>query len=321
MVSNPTAVPPIAAASCGRCGRSLRQRDGSCAACDARVLSPQSATAKPGEIEALRNAVRASTGHRVLAALIDLAPALGIAVAVYLTPTASIPRSVMVALAAALLLLYVAAQCADHALTGRTLGKRLLHVRTVSSITGTPRLTFSPRALFAANLAAGPDPLGITYTPLVAFPLPRPSEREALTAARNQVGRTAFVLTFESGLEFYIDREAIIGRGPAQRHATTATARPLVLADLSRTVSNSHVRVIPAEAALLVTDLGSLRGTEVRHPDGSHTTLAPGTPVAVTSGSSIRLGQRVAKVMQAATVAASPVGPNQRPAGGDHRGE
>ena len=100
------------------------------------------------------------------------------------------------------------------------------------------------------------------------------------------------LLVLDGGAIFQLDTDYIIGREPTLDAAVAAgKARPLRIADSSGTLSRVHAKVELDGWRVLVSDLGSANGTEIRHPGGAAgQQLTPRVPVRLVPGTYVDLG-------------------------------
>ncbi|GIG25689.1 FHA domain-containing protein [Cellulomonas denverensis] len=180
----------------------------------------------------------------------------------------------------------------DLTRTGRTLGQRLLGLRTVDTGTALP-----PRRGMqhwaTVDLRAGADPLA-----LVPLAVPRlPGGLDPWSPRRAESAASVAVLV-DDGTVLAIAGSTILGRSP--QDPVHAVAR---VTDLSRTLSRNHVLLEPEEAGVRVTDLGSANGTAVAEPGAAFRPLDPHQGVLVPLGARIAIGERVLLLADPAAVA------------------
>jgi hypothetical protein len=82
----------------------------------------------------------------------------------------------------------------------------------------------------------------------------------------------------------------LVGRNPQQDDGPAATL--LRIADETRSVSKTHLELVPGPGGLRVTDLGSTNGSAVIAPDGTVRELSAGSPATVTAGWVVQAGAR-----------------------------
>ncbi|MGW8482232.1 RDD family protein [Microbacterium sp. NPDC055903] len=145
-----------------------------------------------------------------------------------------------------------------------------------------PQPTPAPAAVQPAPPAAQPASPASAGQP----PLTRAAARQAAPAAR-------FGLRLDNGDSILISEPVVLGRNPDAAEG----ARPIALADDSRSLSKTHLLVRPAAGGLEVVDCRSTNGSGLIR-DGVEYALAAGTPVLTTDGDTIRIGDRTAAVVR-----------------------
>ncbi|MBO0981412.1 RDD family protein [Microbacterium sp. SD291] len=129
-----------------------------------------------------------------------------------------------------------------------------------------------------------------------AAPAQQPAPVPQPAAASQPVPQVRFGLRFDTGESILITEPVLLGRNPsATEHPG---ARPIALADDSRSLSKTHMLVRPIEGGLEVVDCRSTNGSGLIRA-GAEYALPAGTPVPTTDGDMIRLGDRVAAVVRA----------------------
>lgn len=120
-------------------------------------------------------------------------------------------------------------------------------------------------------------------TPQVSAPqqaTPRPSFASAPTLA----------IIVDDGQRIEVNAQIVLGRAPEQ---TPADAQAIAIADSTRSLSRTHLRVAPADGeALWIEDTFSANGTRLQAPDGSTQPLPRGQRVKVPVGTVLLLGER-----------------------------
>ena len=139
--------------------------------------------------------------------------------------------------------------------------------------------------------APAPQPASDPQPALPQEPAPAPAPQPArapLPAAR-------FGLRLDTGESILISAPVLLGRNPdATEHPG---ARPIALADDSRSLSKTHLLVRPVDGGLEIVDCRSTNGSGLIR-DGAEYGVTAGTPVVTTDGDMIRLGDRVAAVVR-----------------------
>lgn len=178
--------------------------------------------------------------------------------------------------------------------TGRTLGTTTVDARIVRRTTGAAAGGSALWALASGKLAMcdlrrGRDPFAPAIAPF-RFP-------EAAPAAPGPHRRgTVPALLLDSGERLPLDTALILGRAPSA--PADAPAEVYRWADMSRTLSKSHVRLEWDGRQVWVIDLGSTNGTFVRG-DGSSTPLLPHQRTPVPTGVVLEIGDRTLTVRDA----------------------
>ena len=109
---------------------------------------------------------------------------------------------------------------------------------------------------------------------------PRPSFASAPTLA----------IIVDDGQRIEVNAQIVLGRAPEQ---TPADAQAIAIADSTRSLSRTHLRVAPADGeALWIEDTFSANGTRLQAPDGSTQPLPRGQRVKVPVGTLLLLGER-----------------------------
>ena len=315
----------VGAASCARCGTGLGRSAALCPSCGSLLLPAASGRVLGTSTPLLAGVARASRVRRLLALALDVVPlAGGVAAAVVLGVRGAYAD---LALSVLLTLAYAALELALLAVRGRSLGRLVLGLRTVDDLTaqppsvvrlagrvsgrGGPRtvtarlaggrdpLQLAPAALLGTDLAEGPAPEAAVFAPTGAAEVGRPTPSEAVT------------LVFDSGRRQVVRSTLLVGRSPentpdlSRRDPRRPGAdHPLLgLADLSRTLSKTHVLLEWSGSALFVTDLQSANGTVLVSPAGDRRPLAPGVPGAAAIGWTVECGARSFAVHAAAVEA------------------
>ena len=98
------------------------------------------------------------------------------------------------------------------------------------------------------------------------------------------------VVEVDPGRRVTVASRMLVGRNPQQDAG--APAMPLRLEDTTRSVSKTHLELLPESDGLRVTDLGSTNGSAVIAPDGTVHELVAGTPARVTAGWTVQAGAR-----------------------------
>lgn len=94
----------------------------------------------------------------------------------------------------------------------------------------------------------------------------------------------------DDGQRIEVNAQIVLGRAPEQ---TPADAQAVAIADSTRSLSRTHLRVAPSDGeALWIEDTFSANGTRLQAPDGSTQPLPRGQRVKVPVGTVLLLGER-----------------------------
>lgn len=218
---------------------------------------------------------------------LDAAAVLVPAGAGYLVGSASdVAPALLAALGGGLVLLLIVL---DLLRTGRTIGQRILGVRTVDAATGLPAPLAGLGSTRTVDIRQGHDPVRIL--PRAGEIAPNQGDQWRLTASRAL--NAPIILTLDNGMAFSLVGPTVIGRNPSQLEGSSHL---LQLPDLTRTVSKSHALLEPQGGMLWVTDLGSMNGTAVAEDGGELEPLTPHVRTVVRLGATIEFGDRIAGV-------------------------
>jgi hypothetical protein len=200
---------------------------------------------------------------------------------------AGFPAVGAVLIAAAVLLLGVAVWLLGR--TGRTLGAATVDIRLVRRTTGAAAGRGALLAVIAGGVGAydlrrGRDP----FDPAIAaFAFPDAAAGAVASRPRRGIAPT---LTLDSGERLSLDSALVLGRDPVA--PPDAPAQVYRWADMSRTLSKSHVRFEWDGRQVWVTDLGSTNGTLVRGA-GAPTPLLAHQRTPVPGSVTLEIGDRV----------------------------
>jgi uncharacterized RDD family membrane protein YckC len=117
-----------------------------------------------------------------------------------------------------------------------------------------------------------------------------PAVEQSVTPASGNFG-----LRFDSGESIPVSEPVLLGRNPDS--AEHPGARAIALADDSRSLSKTHMRVTPIDGGLEIVDCRSTNGSGLIR-GGTEYAVTAGVPVATTEGDTIRLGDRTAAVVR-----------------------
>lgn len=179
--------------------------------------------------------------------------------------------------------------------TGRTLGAstvdaRMVHRKTGAAAGGSALWALASGKLAMFDLRRGRDPFAPAIAPF-RFPDTVPA-----APARSRRG-TVPTLLLDSGERLTLDTALILGRAPSA--PADAPAEVYRWADMSRTLSKSHVRLEWDGRQVWVIDLGSTNGVFVRG-DGAATPFLPHQRTPVPTGVVLEIGDRTLTIRDAA---------------------
>lgn len=236
---------------------------------------------------------RARGGQIVGAVALDVIMPVALLAAGIIVIVAGQPALGWVFVLAALALLAVAVWLLGR--TGRTVGVATVDARIVRRTTGAAAGAGALWALASGKLAMfdvrrGRDP----FAPAIAaFQFP-----EAVAPAPSRARRGMVpTLLLDSGERLTLDTALVLGRDPSA--PADAPAEVYRWADMSRTLSKSHVRLEWDGRQMWVTDLGSTNGTFVRGA-GASTPLLPHQRTPVPTDVVLEIGDRTLTVRDAA---------------------
>jgi hypothetical protein len=280
----------VGAANCGRCGAPIERRGPTCTTCGVTLLTVAPGTALGTYSGLLGGVAPAVPLRRRLAALIDgLLLVVPLVVGVALLASGDAPAAGLlvlvttIAIAVVQLLLLVA--------RGRSLGRRLLGLRTVDDLTALP-VTEAPalaglmtigsaRGAVTADLRRGRDPLASGVAALEPEALgaemtqSRGRRRAQPAVAARATTRTAtVVLALDSGVRLEVSGTLLIGRAPLNPEGSDHPV--YAWADLNRSLAKTHALLEWTGDVLWVTDLQSATGTRLVGPDERIQPLLPG---------------------------------------------
>ncbi|REJ06918.1 FHA domain-containing protein [Microbacterium bovistercoris] len=104
------------------------------------------------------------------------------------------------------------------------------------------------------------------------------------------------MLVLDTGERIEVRATVLIGRSPKPADGE-GSVQLVPLADDSRSVSKTHLAIMPTRRGLLAVDRGSTNGSAVLR-GGVETALAPGQPQPLTTGDGVRFGDRMLRVEQ-----------------------
>ena len=286
----------VGLALCGRCGATVDAAVDVCPVCTGAIARSVLSLATVGPLSS--GAPSAPPGRRALGvALSIIAPwALAAGSAVAFSSRGVFAALVLGAVVAAIL---ITVQSALWLRTGRALGNVVTRTRSVRADDGTaPGMRIfraRPRGRAAGTAGRGVlgrllgvvtvivsaqhDPLWLATTGPASLP-PRASGVIAPETVTREI-----VLTFDERLRIPLVRSVIIGRNPPRTEGDTIS---VAVPDLSRSISNSHVRLDNERGRVFARDLGSTNGTELVTHAGARL-LSPGERIEIPAGAYLLL--------------------------------
>lgn len=311
---------------CARCGHLMAAGHTVCAACGAtHGARRRRAAGGSGTAVLLGGVVPAPTPRALGAVALDLA-ALGIlsAFGVLLVQWAGAPvASVVIAVFA--WIAFCAVQLSALAQSGRSLGRHILGLRSVERANASPT-GFSPALLLlvlaplhnrfvTAQLRWGRDPLSRSFQPVPIEAITGGDSGSRMPAASSVAGAAPVgaraatssaelpsagsagapgpqpLVVLDSGERLSLDQALFIGRAPTQL-PNLPSGTLFAWADLSRTISKTHVMIEWTGDAVTVTDLGSTNGTAFVDDDAEAEPLRPFESVRFDQAAELTLGDR-----------------------------
>lgn len=145
------------------------------------------------------------------------------------------------------------------------------------------------------TVAPGGDAAPVVVPPVITAPFVEDED----DVDKTQLGTraTRLRITLDTGSDILIETTVLIGRNPVATAAHPHAAL-VPIEDPGRTVSKTHMALIPAPGGVLVDDLHSTGGTSVISSNGSIHDAIPSTPVLARPGDRIRFGDRSAEVSE-----------------------
>lgn len=144
----------------------------------------------------------------------------------------------------------------------------------------TPKVPNPPRHSPASAMPRVPQVPMPQATPATSAPASVPAFAQAAPLA----------IIVDDGQRIEVNAPIVLGRAPEQ---TPSDARAVAIADSTRSLSRTHLRVAPADGdAMWVEDTFSANGTRLQAPDGTTQPLPRGERVKVPLGTVLLLGER-----------------------------
>lgn len=143
-----------------------------------------------------------------------------------------------------------------------------------------PKVPTPPRHSSASAMPRVPQVPMPQATPATSAPASVPAFAQAAPLA----------IIVDDGQRIEVNAPIVLGRAPEQ---TPSDARAVAIADSTRSLSRTHLRVAPADGdAIWVEDTFSANGTRLQAPDGTTQPLPRGERVKVPLGTVLLLGER-----------------------------
>lgn len=143
-----------------------------------------------------------------------------------------------------------------------------------------PKVPNPPRHSSASAMPRVPQVPTPQATPATSAPASVPAFAQAAPLA----------IIVDDGQRIEVNAPIVLGRAPEQ---TPSDARAVAIADSTRSLSRTHLRVAPADGdAMWVEDTFSANGTRLQAPDGTTQPLPRGERVKVSLGTVLLLGER-----------------------------
>lgn len=150
----------------------------------------------------------------------------------------------------------------------------------VAQTPAAPKVPTPPRHSSASAMPRVPQVPMPQATPATSAPASVPAFAQAAPLA----------IIVDDGQRIEVNAPIVLGRAPEQ---TPSDARAVAIADSTRSLSRTHLRVAPADGdAMWVEDTFSANGTRLQAPDGTTQPLPRGERVKVPLGTVLLLGER-----------------------------
>ena len=160
-----------------------------------------------------------------------------------------------------------------------------------SSASAMPRVPQVPTPQTGAPQQIGSAPQNIVQQPNVQAAAPQVTPATSAPASVPTFAQAApLAVIVDDGQRIEVNAPIVLGRAPEQ---TPSDARAVAIADSTRSLSRTHLRVAPADGdAMWVEDTFSANGTRLQAPDGTTQPLPRGERVKVPLGTVLLLGER-----------------------------
>ena len=160
-----------------------------------------------------------------------------------------------------------------------------------SSASAMPRVPQVPMPQAVAPQQAGSAPQNIAQQSNAQPAAPQAAPATSAPASVPAFAQVApLAIIVDDGQRIEVNAPIVLGRAPEQ---TPSDARAVAIADSTRSLSRTHLRVAPADGdAMWVEDTFSANGTRLQAPDGTTQPLPRGERVKVSLGTVLLLGER-----------------------------
>lgn len=154
-----------------------------------------------------------------------------------------------------------------------------------------PRVPQVPMPQAGAPQQSGSAPQNIAQQSNAQPAAPQPAPATSAPASVPAFAQAApLAIIVDDGQRIEVNAPIVLGRAPEQ---TPSDARAVAIADSTRSLSRTHLRVAPADGdAMWVEDTFSANGTRLQAPDGTTQPLPRGERVKVSLGTVLLLGER-----------------------------
>ena len=154
-----------------------------------------------------------------------------------------------------------------------------------------PRVPQVPMPQAAAPQRVGSAPQNIAQQSNAQPAAPQATPATSAPASVPAFTQAALLaIIVDDGQRIEVNAPIVLGRAPEQ---TPSDARAVAIADSTRSLSRTHLRVAPADGdAMWVEDTFSANGTRLQAPDGTTQPLPRGERVKVSLGTVLLLGER-----------------------------
>ena len=160
-----------------------------------------------------------------------------------------------------------------------------------SSASAMPRVPQVPMPQAGAPQQVGSAPQNIAQQSNAQPAAPQAASTTSAPASVPAFAQAApLAIIVDDGQRIEVNAPIVLGRAPEQ---TPSDARAVAIADSTRSLSRTHLRVAPADGdAMWVEDTFSANGTRLQAPDGTTQPLPRGERVKVSLGTVLLLGER-----------------------------